>query len=110
MDEPKHTVGGEPDVVSLCPFCICTTVGNIRGKHCPKIGHLLTAFALGKAFGIDRTLFCLGIEKLTPGIQVDDQQAPVHRLLVTTEATLGAFALPGCVAGATHGKPPQRAV
>ena len=94
MDEPKHTMGCEPNMVSLCPFCICAAISNIGGEHRPKIGHFLTTLALGKAFGIDGTLFCCGIEKLTPGIQVDDQHASVHRLLVATEATLATFVLP----------------
>lgn len=94
MDESQHAMGGEPDMVGFCPFCICAAIRDIRGEHCPKIGHLLTTFALGKAFGIDGTLFCCGIEKLTPGIQVDDQHASVHRLLMATEATLATFVLP----------------
>ncbi len=110
MDEPKHAMGSKPDVVCLCPFCIGAAIRNIWGKHCPQIGHLLTAFALGKAFGIDCALLCLRIEELTPGVQVDHQQASVHSLLVTTQAALGAFALPGGgVAGATHTEPLQRA-
>jgi hypothetical protein len=111
MDEPKHPMGGKPDVVSLCPFCIGTVIRYIGSKHYSEIGHLPTAFALGKTFGIDSTLFCLRIEKLTPGVQIDYQQTPVHHLLVTTETTFGAFTLPvEGVTVATHGESLQRAV
>lgn len=111
MDEPKHTVGCEPDVVSLCPFHICTTIGDIGSEHCPKIGHLLATFALGEAFGIDSASFCLRVKELTPRVEVYDQQAPVHRLLVAAETALGAFVFPGGGgATATHGGALQRAV
>jgi len=110
MDEPKHVIGGEPDMVSLCPFCIRTTVRYIGGKHCPEIGHFLAAFALGKTFGIDSALLCCRIEELTPGVQVDDQQAPEHSLLVTAEATFCALALPGFTTATTHDALLQRAV
>ena len=109
MDEPQHTNGRKPDVVSLCPFCICTTIGNIRGEHCPQIGHLLTTFALGKPFGIHGTLLCFRIKKLAPGVQVDNKKVAVHYLLVTTKTTLRAFGLPGGVTGPTHGSSPQKA-
>ena len=66
MDEPKHAMGGKPDMVGLCPFGIGTAVGYVGGEHRPEIGHLLTAFALGETFCIDSTLFCLRIEELTP--------------------------------------------
>lgn len=114
MDEPQHTMGGKPYMVSLCPFYIGTIIGYIGTEHCSKIGHFLTAFTLGEPFGIDTTLFCLRIEKLTPGVQVDYQQTPVHRLLMTAQAALGAFVLPGGggVGGtaATHGSYLQRAL
>ena len=102
MNEPEHTMGSKPDMVSLCPFCIRTTVGYIGGKHCPEIGHFLTAFALGKPFCIDRALPGLGIEELTPRVQIDDQHMSEHRLLVAAETTLGTFTLPGGAAFTTH--------
>lgn len=111
MDEPKHTVGSKPDMVSFSPFYIGTTIGYIGSEHSSKIGHLLAAFALNESFGIDGTLLCLRVEELTPGVKVDNEQTPVHHLLVTTEATLGAFALPGGgAASATHGHPSLRRV
>ncbi len=103
MDEPKHAVRGKPYVVGLCPLCIGTTVRNIGCEHCSQIGHLLATLALGKPLGIDGALFCFRIEELTPGVQVYDQYAPVHRLLMTAEAALGALALPGGGADTTHG-------
>lgn len=111
MDEPKHAMGGKPDMVGLRPFGIGTAVGYVGGEHRPEIGHLLAALALGEAFGIDSALLCLRIEKLTPGVQVNDQQASEHGFLVTAEPTLGTFVLPGGgAAAATHGEPLQRAV
>lgn len=109
MDEPKHTVGSKPDMVSLCPFGICTTIGYIGCKHRSEIGHLLTAFALGEPFGIDGALLCFRIEEFTPGVQVDDEHTPIHRLLMAAEPTLGALVLPCGIANATHGNPLQRA-
>lgn len=94
MDEPKHTMGSEPDMVSLSPFCICATIRYVGGEHCPQICHLLTTVALGETFGIYGTLLCLGIKEFTPGIQIYDQHAPIHSLLMTAEAALGALVLP----------------
>lgn len=96
-------------MVGLGPFCVCTTIGYIGGKHCTKIGHLLATIALGETFGIDGTLLCLRIEKLTPGVQIDNKQTPIHGLFMAAEPTLGTFALPrGCVTDATHGALLQR--
>ncbi len=95
MDEPKHTMGGKPDMIGLCPFCIRTTVRYILGKHRTKTGHLLTASALGETFGIDCALLGHRIEELTPGVQVNYQQMSVHRLLMATETALDTFVIPG---------------
>ncbi len=95
MDETKHTMGGKPDMIGLCPFCICTTVRYVLGKHRTKMGHLLTTLALGQPFGIDCASLGHRIEELTPGVQVNYQQMPVHRLLMAAETALGTFVLPG---------------
>ncbi len=94
MDKPKHFVGCKPDMVSLGPFYICTAIRDIGCKHSPEVCHLLTAVALGKAFGINGTLLCFRVEKFAPGVQVNDQHTPIHSLLMAAEATLAAFVLP----------------
>lgn len=110
MDEPKHFVGSKPNMVGLGPFCICTAIRDVGCEHRPQIRHFLATFALGEAFGIDGALLCFRVKEFAPGVQVNDQHAAIHRLLMAAEPTPVAFALPRGIARATHDETLQRAV